>query len=290
MDLSILIVSYNTCQLTLDAIRSIYQSVTNYSYEIIVIDNNSMDHSVEQIRHHFPEVILIQNDTNVGFSRANNQGMRIAKGRYILLLNSDTIIQPDTLQVMLNFMDQHPKVGASGCKVVLPNGRLDKACRRGFPTPSASFYYVFGFSKLFPKTPKFNQYHLSYLDPDLDYPVDCLVGAFMLVRKEVIEQVGMLDEDFFMYGEDVDWCYRIKKAGWQIYYYPKTSIVHYKGASSKRKPYKIIYEFHRAMFLFHNKHYKKQYPYVVSLVVYAGISLKLVLSLVQNVLRKKVRS
>lgn len=231
IDVSILILNYNTCGLTMDCIRSVYDSVTNYSYEIILIDNNSRDHSVESISKEFPDVLLIANSENVGFARGNNQGMEAASGRYVLLLNSDTVVRKDTLETMVSFMDSRPDLGASGCKVILPDGSLDKACKRGFPTPSASFYYAFGFSKLFPGRPRFNGYQLGYLDPDLDYPVDCLVGAFMLVRRATIEQVGGPDEEFFMYGEDLDWCFRIKEAGWGIYYYPKTSIVHLKAAA-----------------------------------------------------------
>jgi GT2 family glycosyltransferase len=282
MDLSILIVNYSTCKLTVDCLRSVLTSNTSYEYEIIVVDNSSKDNSVLEIKKHFPHIHLIENDHNVGFAKANNQAMRIAKGKYVLLLNSDTIIQTNTLDTMLTFMENHPEVGASGCKIVLPDGSLDKACKRGFPTPSASFYYAFGFSKLFPKVPRFNQYQLGYLDPDQEYPIDCLVGAFMLVRRSAIDQAGMLDEDFFMYGEDIDWCYRIKQVGWEIYYYPQTTIVHYKGASSRRKPYKIIYEFHRAMYLFHRKHYKNKYPMIVNGLVYAGIALKFLLSLMKN--------
>lgn len=282
MDLSIVILSYNTCELTLAAIASVMRSETDYTYEVIVIDNDSRDDSVEQIRQQYPEVTVIHNHDNVGFARANNQGFAVAKGRYVLMLNSDTVVQTDTLDVMLRFMDQSPHVGAAGCKVVLPDGRLDRACRRGFPTPSASFYYAFGISKLFPQHPRFNQYQLSHLDPDEDYPVDCLVGAFMLVRSEVIEQVGGLDEDFFMYGEDIDWCYRIKQAGWEIYYYPHTQITHYKGASSRRRPFKIIYEFHRAMILFHKKHYRKKYSIFVNGLVYTGVFVKLGISLLLN--------
>mgnify|MGYP002398446200 CR=1 FL=1 len=285
MDLSILIVNYNTRELTLDAIRSVYASVTKYAYEVILIDNHSSDGSVEAISKAYPQVKLIENTENVGFARANNQGIRQASGRYVLLLNSDTIIQPDTLEIMLDFMDRHPTVGASGCKVVLPDGSLDKACRRGFPTPGASFCYLFGLSKLFPKVPRFNQYQLGHLDPDEEYPVDCLVGAFMLVRREAIEQAGLLDETFFMYGEDIDWCYRIKQAGWQIYYFPKTSIVHYKGAGKKHKPPKIVYEFHRAMILFHRKHYHRHYSWLVNSMVYTGVWLKLMLALSINAWR-----
>ncbi|AFC27525.1 glycosyl transferase family 2 [Paenibacillus mucilaginosus 3016] len=281
MDLSIIILNYNTRELTLQCLESVYQS-QGCSLEVIVVDNASKDDSVATIGREYPSVTLVANSANVGYSKGNNQGMLLAKGRYILLLNSDTVIERDTLKIMVDLMDKNPRFGAAGCKIVLPDGSLDKACKRGFPTPSASFYYAFGISKLFPKSAKFNQYQLSHLDPDEEYPVDCLVGAFMMVRKEAIEQVGMLDEEFFMYGEDIDWCYRIKQAGWEIYYYPRTQIIHYKGASSRRKPFKIIYEFHRAMFLFHKKHFQRKYSFVTNGLVYAGISIKLILSILMN--------
>ncbi|WP_433754342.1 glycosyltransferase family 2 protein [Paenibacillus amylolyticus] len=281
-DTSIIIVNYNTRQLTLDCLDSVYASNTSYSYEVIVVDNASRDDSVQAIREAYPQVHLIANQNNTGFAVANNQGMEVAKGRYILLLNSDTVVQPDTLHTMIYFMDRHPEIGASGCKVILPDGSLDKACKRGFPTPSASFYYAFGISRLFPDRPKFNQYQLGHLSPDDEYPVDCLVGAFMLVRRETIDQVGGLDETFFMYGEDIDWCYRIKEAGWGIFYYPRTYIVHYKGGSARRKPLKITYEFHRAMWVFHRKHYAKKYNLLTNTAVCVGISLKFTLSLLRS--------
>ncbi|MBU5444360.1 glycosyltransferase family 2 protein [Paenibacillus sp. MSJ-34] len=282
MDVSILIVSYNTCKLTLDCLQSVYASETEYSYEVIVIDNDSKDDSVRQIEQSYPQARLIRNEDNTGFAKANNQGMEIARGRYVLLLNSDTVIQPDTLEIMLSFMDSRPDVGASGCKVILPDGSLDKACKRGFPTPSASFYYAFGFSKLFPNNPRFNQYQLGYLSPDEEYEIDCLVGAFMLVRKETIDEVGMLDETFFMYAEDTDWCYRIKQAGWKNYYYPRTTIMHYKRASSRNKPLRITYEFHRSMVIFYNKHYKQKYPFWVSWCIYAGIAVQFALAIIKS--------
>lgn len=286
IDVSIILVNYKTPELSLGAIEAVHRSLSEYRYEIILVDNYSCDGLIERATVEYPHISLILNNENMGFAKANNQGMQIASGRYILLLNSDTVIQPDTLETMISFMDAHSNVGASGCKVVLPNGELDKACRRGFPTPSASFYYAFGFSKLFPNVPRFNQYQLGYLDPDESYPVDCLVGAFMMVRREVINQVGGLDEEFFMYGEDIDWCYRIKQAGWEIYYYPKTSITHYKGASSRRKPFKIVYEFHRAMWLFHRKHYKKKYLPLVNGLVYLGIGIKLLMALIKNGMKR----
>jgi len=286
MDVSIIIVNYKTRQLTLDAIASVNRSETTYACEIILVDNASGDGLMDEVAERYPGIIRIANAENVGFARANNQGMRVARGRYLLLLNSDTIVNSDTLDVMLRFMDEHPRVGVSGCKIVLPDGRLDKACKRGFPTPSASFYYAFGFSRLFPHNPKYNGYQLGHLDPDVSQPIDCLVGAFMLVRREAVDRVGMLDEAFFMYGEDIDWCYRIKQAGWENWYHPVVRITHYKGASSRRKPVKIVYEFHRAMYLFHKKHYAKKYSPLTNLAVYAGIGVKLGMALGRNRLRR----
>ncbi|AET57593.1 glycosyl transferase family 2 [Paenibacillus terrae HPL-003] len=289
MDVSILVVNYNTCRLTLDCLQSVYASETQYRYEVIVIDNHSSDGSVDAIRAVYPEITLIANEDNTGFAKANNQGVEVASGRYVLLLNSDTLVQPDTLDTMIRFMDTHPEMGASGCKVILPDGSLDKACKRGFPTPSASFYYAFGWSKRYPDNPKYNQYQLGHLSPDDEYPVDVLVGAFMLVRRETIEQVGGLDETFFMYGEDIDWCYRIKQAGWGIYYYPRTYIIHIKGGSARRRPLKIIYEFHRAMWVFHRKHYKQQYNWITNMAVYAGITVKFGMAFLKNKLTAPVK-
>jgi len=294
IDVSVIMVSYNTCSLTISSLRSIYGSIFpaksasslgQLQFEVIVVDNGSQDDSVKQIKRLFPQVVLLVNDENVGFAKANNQAMACASGRYVLLLNSDTIIQPDTLAVMLDFMEGHPEAGAAGCKIILPDGKLDKACKRGFPRPIDSFYYVCGFSRLFPRVKRFNQYQLGYLDPDELYPVDCLVGAFMFVRRTTIDQVGMLDEDFFMYGEDVDWCYRIKQAGWVNYYCPLTQIIHYKGAGNRRRSSKIVYEFHRAMWLFHKKHYWNKYSKLTNVLVYAGIKFKLAIAMVKNQLR-----
>lgn len=290
MDLSIIIVNYNTPELTLDAIKSIHDSESQYSYEVILVDNHSSDNSVATFRDVYPHIQIIENQSNLGFSKANNQGIRIAQGRYVLLLNSDTLLESDTLQTMIQFMDDHPQAGASGCKLVLSDGSLDKACKRGFPTPSAAFYYITGLSKRFPNNPRFNQYQLGHLSDNEHHQVDSLVGAFMLVRRATIDQVGMLDEDFFMYGEDIDWCYRMKEAGWEIHYYPKTKITHLKGASSRRKPMKIIYEFYRAMYLFHHKHYRKRYNGLVNAVIYAGITASFLAAVLKNKLFGRKRS
>lgn len=286
MDLSIIIVNFNTKKLTLECIQSIYDSNLSYKYEIFVVDNRSSDGSVDAIQKAFPHVHVIANKENVGFSKANNQAILESQGSYVLLLNSDTIVMENTLSYTIDFMNENKDVGATGCKVLLPDGNLDKACHRGFPTPEASFYYMTGLAKKFPNNPRFNSYHKSYLNMDETHEIDCLVGAFMMVRREAIKEVGILDETYFMYGEDIDWCYRIKEAGWRIYYTPQVSIVHYKGASSRKKPFKIVYEFHRAMFLFHKMHFAKKYSRMVNGLIYSGIALKLSISVVSNVFRK----
>ena len=286
MDLSIIIVNYNTSKLIIQALNSVYKNSKNINFEIIVVDNASKDDSVEMIKKHFPQVILIQNNENLGFSKANNIAIKRSIGEYILLLNSDTIVMEDTLEKMIKYMNDNPDVGASGCKVVLPDGSLDKACKRSFPTPQNALYNALKLDRLFPQSKVFGEYNLTYLDENEIHDVDCLVGAFMMVRREVIEQVGLLDEDFFMYGEDIDWCYRIKQAGWRIVYYPKTKIIHYKGGSSKKKNTKIIYEFHKAMYLFFEKHYKDRYSILLRYVVYLGIFSKMLLSFVINIFRR----
>ncbi|MGE7943748.1 glycosyltransferase family 2 protein [Lysinibacillus xylanilyticus] len=286
MDLSVVIVNYNTKKLTIDCIQSVLKSKLNFQYEIFVVDNASSDGSVEQIKSEFPHVHVISNKENVGFSKANNQAIKACSGRYVLLLNSDTIVNENTLDEMIRYMDEETNVGAVGCEVILPDGTLDKACHRGFPTPEASFYYMIGLAQKNPTSPKFNSYHKSYMNMHEIHDIDCLVGAFMMVRRKAFEQVGLLDEEFFMYGEDIDWCFRIKEAGWRIVYNPTVSIVHYKGASSRRKPFKIVYEFHRAMYLFHKKHFKTKYNFLVNGVVYTGITLKLIFATISNLLKR----
>ncbi|GAW31251.1 glycosyltransferase family 2 protein [Carboxydocella sp. JDF658] len=286
MKLSIIIVNYNTKALLKQTLQSVYNHPPQADFEVFVVDNHSTDSSVEMVKQNFPQVKLIENQENEGFSRANNRAIRISKGEYILLLNSDTVVLPNTFDIMLDFMDKHPQVGAAGCKVLLPDGKLDLACRRSFPTPLNALFQALGLSKLFPKSRLFAQYNLTYLDEDQTYSVDCLVGAFMLVRRKTIEQVGLLDETFFMYGEDIDWCYRIKKAGWEIYYYPEARIIHYKGASSKKKKYRMIYEFHRAMVIFYQKHYAPNKFVLVNIIVLLGIWLRYLVALVRNLFKQ----
>jgi len=288
MILSVVVISYNTKELTKQTLQSIFdKKIYNYTYEVIVVDNASTDGSIEMLKKEFPQVKLILSDKNLGFSKGNNLAIKQSQGQYILLLNSDTVIIDDCLEKSIRYMEKHKSVGALGCKVLLSNGELDHACKRGFPTPEASLYYMLKMDKLFPESTKFGQYTLNYLSQDEINEVDSVTGAFMMVRREAFDQVGLLDEDFFMYGEDIDWCYRIKTAGWKIIYFPESKIIHYKGGSSKKKRWKVMYEFHRAMYLFYHKHYAKKYNFAITLAVYLGISIKLALSLIINVGRRR---
>ena len=257
VDLSIIIVNYNVKEFLENALISIKKAIEGINAEIFVVDNASEDGSVEMIKQKFPDVNLIANSENLGFAKANNQALKLAKGKYILLINPDTIVQEDTFRVLLSFLESHPECGMVGCKVLNPDGTLQLACRRSFPTPWVAFTKMIGLSSLFPKSKIFAKYNLTYLDPDEVAEVDAVSGSFMMIRREVYEKVGGLDEDFFMYGEDIDWCYRIKKAGWKIYYVPFTQIIHFKGESTKRSNIDEIRVFYEAMKIFVRKHYKE---------------------------------
>jgi GT2 family glycosyltransferase len=202
--------------------------------EIFVVDNASVDGSVKMVKEKFPEVKCIANQDNAGFAKANNQAIRLSTGDYILLLNPDTIIETDTFVKIIAFMDSHADAGGLGVKMVDGSGKFLPESKRGLPTPAVAFYKVFGLSRLFPKSKIFNKYHLGYLDKEKTHQVEILAGAFMLMRKSVLDKVGLLDESFFMYGEDIDLSYRIIKAGYHNYYYPDARIIHYKGESTKK--------------------------------------------------------
>jgi N-acetylglucosaminyl-diphospho-decaprenol L-rhamnosyltransferase len=273
LDLYIVIVSYNTRDLLRQCLQSVFASRGDFTYQVCVVDNHSPDDSAGMVRVEFPQAVLIDSPANVGYAQANNLGLRSASARYYLLLNPDTVLPPSALADMLHFMEAHPDAGVAGPRLVLQDGSLDLACRRGFPTPAVSFYHLMGLSKLFPKSRRFGRYNMTYLDPAETAEVDSVVGAFMLVRNEAIQHAGLLDEDFFMYGEDLDWAYRIKAAGWKIYYNADVTVLHYKRASSQHS-LKAQVEFYRAMVLFFRKHYAAQTPLPLSALILAGIFLK----------------
>ncbi len=285
LDLGIVITSYNTCDLLRTCLRSVYASQGDFTVEVCVVDNASSDGSAEMVATEFPQARVIANAENVGYSSANNQGLR-AFGftdppnhqptnlpSFALLLNPDTELPPDALAGMLGFMAEHPEAGIAGPKLVLPDGSLDLACRRSFPTPEVAGYRLTGLSRLFPRSRRFGRYNLIYLDPDQVTEVDSVVGAFMLVRGSAIAQVGLMDGQFFMYGEDLDWAYRIKAAGWKVYYNPAVAVLHVKRAASRHSPRAQV-EFYRAMDIFYRKHYAEQTPWWLHALIVSAISLR----------------
>ena len=253
MRLSIIIVNYNVKYFLEQCLDSVLLAVKDMEAEIFVVDNYSSDGSQEYIKSRFPDIIFIENQENVGFSKANNQAIAKAKGDYILLLNPDTVIGENTLTKICIFMDEHHKAGAVGVKMLDGYGQFLPESKRGFPSPWNSFCKISGLSKLFPNSKRFGKYHLKYLDNNFVHRVDILAGAFMMLRKKAIEKSGYLDERFFMYGEDIDLSYRITRCGYKNYYYPEP-IIHYKGESTK-KDIKYVKNFYEAMLIFFNKHY-----------------------------------
>jgi len=279
--LGIVIVSYNTRGLLRDALQSVYASRGPFSFEVCVVDNASPDGSAAMVAEEFPQVKLVANDQNVGYPAANNQGLRalgfdapaVTAPDFALLLNPDTVVPPDGLANMLDFMAEHPDAGAAGPKLLLLDGSLDLACRRSLPSPEVSFYRLTGLSRLFPHHRRFARYNLTYLDPDEVAEVGSVVGAFMLVRGEVIDQVGLLDETFFMYGEDLDWAQRIHQAGWTIYYNPAVEVLHVKRAASRHSARAQV-EFYRAMEIFYRKHYAQRTPWLMHVFILTAINLR----------------
>ena len=254
MDLSIIIVNYNVKEFLQNLIHSIEKASLNLTKEIIIVDNASDDGSVEFIREKFPQAKLIANQKNLGFGKANNIGLKQASGKYILLINPDTLVAEDTFEKMIKFFESNPEAGLAGCKILNPDGSLQLACRRSFPGPWTSFTKVTGLSSLFPNNKVFARYNLTYLDENKTYEVDAISGSFMMMLKEVYAKVGGFDEQFFMYGEDLDLCYRIQKSGFKVYYVHSTQIIHYKGESTKRSSLDETKVFYSAMHLFVKKH------------------------------------
>lgn len=289
LDLSIIIVSFNTRQLTTECLDSLRKNVSKkITYEVIVVDNASKDDSVEYIKKHFPEVKMIASTKNEGFSRANNHGVKISKGRYVLFLNSDTVVYKDSLEKMVEFMDDHLDAGAATCFLEIPTGEVDDAAHRGFPTPWNSLCQFSGLSKIFPHSMFFNGYHMAWRDlKTKPHEIDALAGAFMIVRREAGEDVLWWDEDYFFYGEDLDFCYQLKEKGWKIYFVPEVKVLHYKGMSSGIKEHSkgkstasietkrwVTNQRFNAMKIFYKKHYQKKYPSIIRWIVLQAIEIK----------------
>ncbi len=253
MDLSVVIVNYNVKYFLEQCLHSVQQAMQELNAEVFVVDNNSVDGSVGEIGQKFPWVHMIENRENLGFSKANNQAIRESEGRYVLLLNPDTVVEEDTFKKCIAFMDAHPDAGALGVKMINGKGEFLPESKRALPTPMVSFYKMFGLSSLFPRSRRFGKYHLGHLDKEETDSVEVLAGAFMFLRKETLDKTGLLDESFFMYGEDIDLSYRITKAGYKNYYFPESTIIHYKGESTKKGSLNYVKMFYQAMIIFARK-------------------------------------
>jgi GT2 family glycosyltransferase len=294
-----IILNYRTPELVVTAAERLCASRLDRPLELLVVDNGSADGSVECIERHVPGARVIASQVNLGFAGGNNLGIADALQRasptldrhntYVLLLNSDVEVEPDTLQRCLDYLAEHPQVGVISPKLVLADGRLDRACRRLFPTPARALWKLTGLARLRPHDERFAGYNLTYLDENETTEVDAVAGAFMLVRLAAIDQAGLLDDRFFMYGEDLDWAYRIKAYGWRVVYYPRAVARHLKGGTTRRQSYRMIVVFYRAMWLFHRKHYAERSPFLLNWLVMAGVVLRCGLALLVNVFRPAAR-
>ena len=286
LDLSIVIVNYNVSNFLEQCLNSVYAALKNIPAEVFVVDNNSVDGSQEMLQLKFPQVQLIANKVNVGFSKANNQAILKSKGKYVLLLNPDTVVQEDTFEKCFQYMEQNKEVGALGVRMLDGRGRFLPESKRGLPTPEVSFYKIFGLSRIFPKSKFFNRYSLGYLDELENHEVDVLCGAFMFMRAEALSQVGLLDEAFFMYGEDIDLSYRIQQGGYKVVYFAETKIIHYKGESTKKGSLNYVFVFYNAMIIFAQKHFSKRYAKIFSATIHVAIYLRAGLSLLKRIVSK----
>lgn len=286
MDLSIIILNYMTSTITAKTIQSVLKFTENIDFEIILVDNASKCEDVKKLEEYIHDkigIMLIKNKKNVGFGSGNNIAYKYTSGKYILFINSDCELTDNTLYKAISFMNKHVDIAAVGTRVITPDGKLDNGCKRGFPSPRASLYYFLGLHKL-SKNPKYDQYKLFHLDEYKVSDVDVISGAFILARKSVLDQVGVFDEDFFMYGEDIDLCYRIKQAGYRIVYNPELgNVIHYRGQSSKYRKFKTIYNFYEAMIIFYRKHYKKNSNILTTSFVYTAVILLCMVKMIKNI-------
>ncbi len=285
--LSVVIVNYNVEYFLEQCLHSVVKAATKVSTEVFVVDNNSVDGSVQMVKDKFPSVICIENKDNTGFSFANNQAIKISTGEYVLLLNPDTVVEEDTFVKVVDFMDKHPDAGGLGVKMIDGKGNFLPESKRGLPTPAVAFYKIFGIAALFPKSKIFGKYHLGFLDKDSTHEIEILSGAFMLMRKETLDKVGLLDESFFMYGEDIDLSYRIIKGGYKNYYFPETSIIHYKGESTKKSSVNYVIVFYKAMVIFAQKHFSqknaKTFSFLINIAIYLRAAVAIVTRFLQRI-------
>ena len=286
MKISIVIVNYNVEYFLEQCLNSVRRALQGVEGEVFVVDNNSVDGSLKMLSQKFPDVKVIANKENVGFSRANNQAIRVSTGEYVLLLNPDTVIEDDTLTKCIAFMDAHPDAGGLGVKMVDGKGNFLPESKRGLPTPAAAFYKMFGLAKLFPHSKRFARYYMGHLSNDETNEVEILAGAFMMMRRETLDKVGLLDETFFMYGEDIDLSYRITQGGYKNYYFPETRIIHYKGESTKKTSVNYVFVFYKAMEIFAKKHFGQKRAFWFSFFINMAIYFKAFLALLSQFFHK----
>lgn len=288
MTLSVIIVSYNVKYYVEQCLLSLFRATEGIECEVFVVDNHSRDESVEFLQERFPSVNFVASNHNLGFARANNFAIRQSTGRYVLLLNPDTIVAEDSISSVIGFMDSHPKAGCAGVRMLKTDGSDAMESRRGMPTPMTAFYKMSGLCSRFPKSRRFAHYYMSYLPWDEASKIEIVSGAFCMLRREAIDKVGLLDEDFFMYGEDIDLSYRILKGGFENWYVP-TRILHYKGESTQKSSFRYVHVFYDAMFIFFRKHYG-HLSVLLSIPVKAAIYLKATAALLKMLARKARRS
>jgi GT2 family glycosyltransferase len=289
VDVSICMVSLDCWHVLENCLRSIPTAAAGLNYEIIVVDNASADGTPENLALHFPEVRVIRNDANVGFSRATNQGLEVSRGRQLLWLNTDTILQADSIAALVRFLDAHPAAGVVGPKVLNADGTFQPQCRRGMPVPAASLAYMLGLHRLWPRNRRFGQYLLSHLSPDERNPVTAVSGCCLLARREVWNTVGPIDEEIFGFGEDIEWCVRAAKVGWQVWYEPASVITHLKGQGGVHtRPYRKIFGIHQAMWVFYRKHLRSEYNPFVTVLVGAGVALSYLTKVTLMWLRRRL--
>jgi GT2 family glycosyltransferase len=286
MKLSVIIVNYNVEYFLEQCLSSVRLAMKSVDGEVIVVDNNSVDGSCSMVRKKFPEAQLIANKDNKGFSSANNQGINISRGEYVLLLNPDTVVEDDTFSKIVDFMDKHDDAGALGVKMVDGKGKFLPESKRGLPTPITAFYKMSGISSLFPRSKRFSKYHMGFLDENETHKIEILAGAFMLLRKSVLDKIGLLDEDFFMYGEDIDLSYRVIKAGYNNYYFPETRIIHYKGESTKKSSVNYVLVFYNAMVIFAKKHFSNKNANAFASLIKVAVYFRAFLAILSRVFNR----
>lgn len=282
MQLSVIIVNYNVKYFLEQAILAAQKACIGLYADIWVVDNNSTDGSVEMLRERFPEVRLIANAENTGFSRANNQAIKASTGQYVVLLNPDTVVAEDTFHKVIEFMEQRPQAGGLGIRMMDGSGNFLKESKRGLPTPEVAFYKMFGLSSMFKNSRRFGQYHLSFLSEKQNHPVDILAGAFMCMRRSVLDEVGLLDEKYFMYGEDIDLSYRIRLSGYENWYFAQSSIIHYKGESTKKDSIKYVRVFYQAMAIFARQYFSPRSARLFGLLIEGGILVRAIIALLRR--------